>query len=83
VYRDVQRFPSAKQADGVKIVRFAGGLNFVNYQTLASHLNFLVSKDVHTVVLDASAIVSIDSSALHGILELLEVRGQVMAPRAP
>lgn len=60
------------QEDGVRVVRFDGGINFTNWENLVSHLRAITTKDVHSVVLDSSAITSLDSTAFHGIEELIK-----------
>ncbi|KAG5189936.1 sulfate transporter family-domain-containing protein, partial [Tribonema minus] len=72
VYRNIERFPMAKETQGVKTVRFDGSLNFANWEKAVDTLDRLATKDVHTIALDASAITTIDSSSLRGLLKLIK-----------
>eukprot|EP00611_Tribonema_gayanum_P008397 TRINITY_DN178_c0_g4_i3.p1 TRINITY_DN178_c0_g4~~TRINITY_DN178_c0_g4_i3.p1 ORF type:complete len:712 (+),score=305.83 TRINITY_DN178_c0_g4_i3:132-2267(+) len=72
VYRNIERFPMAKETEGVKIVRFDGSLNFANWEKFVERINNLATKDIHTIALDASSILTIDSSSLRGLLKLVE-----------
>ncbi|KAG5189934.1 sulfate transporter family-domain-containing protein [Tribonema minus] len=74
VYRNIERFPMAKETDGVKIVRFDGSLNFANWEKVVARLQALATKDIHTIALDASSILTIDSSSLRGLLKLVDVQ---------
>jgi SulP family sulfate permease len=78
VYRNINRFPMAKEIEGVKIVRFDGSLNFANWEKFVHHLQEIATKDIHTIALDASSILTIDSSSLKGLIKLVqefEVKG--------
>ncbi|KAG5189942.1 sulfate transporter family-domain-containing protein [Tribonema minus] len=72
VYRNVERFPMAKETEGVKIVRLDGSLNFANWEKIVHTLQGLATKDIHSIAFDASAITTIDSSSLRGLLELVD-----------
>jgi SulP family sulfate permease len=78
VYRNINRFPMAKETEGVKIVRFDGSLNFANWEKFVHRLQEIATKDIHTIALDASSILTIDSSSLKGLIKLVqefEVKG--------
>jgi MFS superfamily sulfate permease-like transporter len=73
VYRDVRRFPMAKETDGVRVVRLDGSLNFCNWERTVERVHALTTKGVHSVVVDASAVTTIDSSSLRGLVTLVKV----------
>ena len=66
-----------------QILRFDGGLNFVNWEKLVAYINTVATKDIHTVVLDSSAITSIDSSALRGSVAAGEGAEDLRGSRDP
>jgi sulfate permease, SulP family len=73
VYRNIERFSQAKETPNVKIVRQDGSLNFACYEAFVATLEKLATKDIHTIVVDASSINSIDSSSMKGLLKLVDV----------
>lgn len=72
IYRNLKRFPNAEEIPGVKIVRFDGSLYFANWSVFQDALENVTNPDIHTIVVDASSINSIDTSSVRGLLELLE-----------
>ncbi|MCA9704744.1 MAG: solute carrier family 26 protein [Myxococcales bacterium] len=81
VYRNVLRFPNAATTPGVVVLRIDAQLFFGNVTFLKQTLRGLVdgaATPVHTVVLDATAINRLDSSAdeaLHELHRWLHERG--------
>jgi SulP family sulfate permease len=83
-YRNVDRFPEAIPTEGVLVVRLDASFYFGNVQFLEQTLARLLAADpdVHTVVIDASSINRLDSSAdtaLHAIADDLQTRGIALA----
>lgn len=67
-FRNVKRFTDAKEIPGTLIVRFDGQLYFANLAYFQSQLKALVEQgrdDLHTIIINAEGIASLDSSALH------------------
>lgn len=78
VYRNLLRFPEAKAVDGVLILRIDAQFYFGNVSFLKETLHKTLTDTKptpHTVIIDASSINELDSSAdaaLHEIAEFLE-----------
>ena len=73
-YRNVHRFPEARESPGTLILRFDAPLYFGNMNYFQAQLHRLLSQrqsQVRTIVLNAEGISSIDSSAMHGIHQLI------------
>ena len=79
VYRNIERFSEARETPGVKIVRQDGSLNFACYEKFVATLHSLATKDIHTIIVDASSINTIDSSSMKGLLKLVDVSTQLEA----
>jgi len=76
-YRNIKRFKHAKEQDGVLVVRMDAQLYYANATffkvTIKSILNKTVKKRmIHTIVIDASGINQIDSSAVSVLVTLKE-----------
>lgn len=69
-FRDVRRRPEAQALDGVVAVRVDAPLFFANAASLQDAVRDLVLPDTRAVILDASAIGSIDSSGADALSEL-------------
>ncbi|MFK7998596.1 MAG: SulP family inorganic anion transporter [Polyangiales bacterium] len=77
VFRNVERFPSAEQASGVLMVRVDAQFYFANTSFLKDTLERLEREaterrqaPIHSVVLDASGINQLDSSAASALQDL-------------
>ena len=73
VYRNVLRHPTAKQRPGVLALRTDGPLYFANTAFLTSTLESLANSQeapLKAIVLDASAIGSIDASGASALIEI-------------
>ena len=73
VYRNVKRYPEARQVPGVLMVRVDAQFYFANTSFLKETLTRLEREaegPIHTVVLDASSINNLDSSAASALTEL-------------
>lgn len=84
VYRNLARFPEALAPDGVLVVRIDAQFYFGNVDFLERTLDALLAeasaegRDIHAIVIDASSINRLDSSAdaaLHDIHADLQSRG--------
>lgn len=62
-YYDLQRNPKAQPIPHVAIYRFSGALFFANAKEFASGIQNALPKDTKVLIIDASAIVSIDITA--------------------
>lgn len=74
-YRNLNRNPEAEGVDGVLAVRIDAPLFFANTAFLKKSLRSLEASDatpVEAVVIDASAIGSVDASGAEALLEMLE-----------
>eukprot|EP00904_Undaria_pinnatifida_P011024 jgi/Undpi1/7051/HiC_scaffold_21.g09525.m1 len=68
-YRNVKRFPMAKEIPGIRIFRFDSSLHFANKDYFENRLKALENEPyqdvpIHTIVLDASSINQLDASAI-------------------
>ncbi|CAN0326268.1 unnamed protein product [Pylaiella littoralis] len=68
-YRNVKRFPMAKEIPGIRIFRFDSSLHFANKDYFENRLKALENDPldevrIHTIVLDASSINQLDASAI-------------------
>lgn len=71
-WRDVERYPEAKQVAGVTVVRFDTSLNYLNVEFMKNQVRRLVAQDPHALVLDLSSVNDVDTSAIDTLLELLD-----------
>ena len=74
-YRNIKRFPLARQFDHILIVRFDAPLFFANISYLKDKIAEMESgreEDIRLIILSAEAINGMDSSAVYGLLELIE-----------
>lgn len=74
-FRNVDRYPEANPIEGVLMVRMDASFYFGNVTFLKDTLSRLEREQaspIHTVILDASAINNLDSSATDALHELLE-----------
>ncbi len=72
-YHDVARHPEGERIHGVVIVRFDAPLFFANGGMFDDYVRSVVARagpDVHTVILAAEPITSIDTTAVDELLEL-------------
>ena len=78
LYRNVQRFAEAERIPGVEIIRFDVSLSYLNVEFLKRRVHRLVdgSADApRAVVLDASGVNDIDTSATEALTELIQELG--------
>lgn len=79
-YRNIQRFPKAKETEGILIIRMDASLYFGNADYFKSAIRREVRRrknSLKMLLLDASSFHEIDSSGLHAITELIEeLQGQ-------
>lgn len=78
LYRNVQRFAEAERVPGVEIIRFDVSLSYLNVEFLKRRVHRLVDEadgDVHAVVLDATGVNDIDTSATEALAELIQELG--------
>jgi SulP family sulfate permease len=74
LYRNVARFPEAERVPGVAIIRFDVSLSYLNVEFMKRRVQRLVREggpDLRAVVLDASGVNDIDTSALDAFTELV------------
>jgi SulP family sulfate permease len=73
VYKNVERYPQAKTFPGILIVRVDARLAFYNVSWFQDRLARLESGvyNLQTIILDASGINTMDSTAIHVIQEVL------------
>jgi sulfate permease, SulP family len=74
LYRNVDRFPEARRVPGVAIVRFDVSLSYLNVEFLKRRVHRVVADSgpgLHALVLDASGINDIDTSAVEALTELV------------
>ncbi|GMV44191.1 MAG: sodium-independent anion transporter [Myxococcales bacterium] len=72
VWRNVRNFPEARTVPGVLVVRIDAQLYFGNVSFLKETLRSLETEPLRAVVLDASAVNQLDSSAEVALQELLD-----------
>lgn len=91
-YRNVERYPDAERVPGVVIIRFDVSLSYLNVEFMKRRVHRLVTEadgPVHAVVLDASGVNDIDTSATEALNELVDeltgdgVRLHVAAVKGP
>lgn len=73
IYRNLDRFPQAKVPDGALIVRLDAQLFFANSNFFKEKIENWIADcgyPVHALIVDASAINQIDSTALHALHDL-------------
>lgn len=74
LYRNVARFPQAERVPGVAIIRFDVSLSYLNVEFLKRRVHRLVDEggpELRAVVLDASGVNDIDTSAVEAFTELV------------
>ena len=74
LYRNVNRFPEAERVPGVAIIRFDVSLSYLNVEFMKRRVQRLVRESgpgLRAVVLDASGVNDIDTSALEAVTELI------------
>jgi len=74
-YRNIKRFPQARQFNGILVVRFDAPLFFANISYLKEKIEKMAAAredQIKLIVLGADAINGIDSSAVTGLQELVE-----------
>jgi len=74
LYRNVARFPEAERVPGVAIIRFDVSLSYLNVEFMKRRVHRLVREggpDLRAVVVDASGVNDIDTSALDAFTELV------------
>ena len=79
LYRNVARFPQAERVPGVAIIRFDVSLSYLNVEFLKRRVHRLVDEsgpDLRAVVLDASGVNDIDTSAVEAFTELVVDLGE-------
>ena len=75
-YRNVNRFPDAREVPGLVILRFDAPLYFGNLNYFRAQLDSLLAgrTDLQAIVLNAEGIASVDSSAMYGLRGLVEAQ---------
>jgi len=74
LYRNVDRFAEAERIPGVEIIRFDVSLSYLNVEFLKRRVHRLVKAagpDLRAVVLDATGVNDIDTSATEALSELI------------
>ncbi|MEO0731666.1 MAG: sulfate permease [Bacteroidota bacterium] len=73
-YRNVARYPEAEQVAGTLVVRFDGRLYFANVTYFRQQLaqRIAARDELHTLVVNAEGIASLDSSAVAELTDLIE-----------
>jgi SulP family sulfate permease len=74
LYRNVTRYPEAERIPGVAIIRFDVSLSYLNVEFLKRRVQRLVDDggpELRAVVLDASGVNDIDTSAVEAFAELV------------
>lgn len=74
LYRNVARYPEAEQLPGVALIRFDVSLSYLNVEFMKRRVQRLVADsgpDLRAVVLDASGVNDIDTSAVEALSELI------------
>jgi SulP family sulfate permease len=74
LYRNVARYPDAEKVPGVAILRFDVSLSYLNVEFVKKRVHRIVEErgpDVQAVVLDASGVNDIDTSAVEALSELI------------
>ncbi len=78
VFRNIKRFPMAREIPGIRILRFDGNLHFANkdyFTRRVKKLDATPTEDgtpIHTVIIDASSINQVDISATRTLITLAE-----------
>ncbi|HEU5085403.1 MAG TPA: solute carrier family 26 protein [Acidimicrobiales bacterium] len=75
LYRNIQRFAEAERVPGVEIIRFDVSLSYLNVEFLKRRVHRLVDHaegEVRAVVLDATGVNDIDTSATEALTELIQ-----------
>lgn len=75
VFRNVDRFPDAERVDGTAIIRFDVSLSYLNVEFLKRRIQRLVAdteEPLDQIVIDASGVNDIDTSATEALDELIE-----------
>ena len=77
-YRNVERFEGLHTNDNILVVRFDAQLYFANADSLYDYIKLKIAKrpEIEHVILDCSAISSLDSSAAHKIYDLVNALHQ-------
>lgn len=73
-FRNIDRYPEARVEDDILLYRFDSNLYFANVEYFRESLEERISRrgDVlELVILDASAIINIDSTGIHALMELI------------
>lgn len=73
-FRNVERFPEALQNKEILILRFDGSLYFPNADFFKKRIYQFVKKredDLEVLILDASSILTVDSTGMHAMEEVL------------
>jgi sulfate permease, SulP family len=74
LYRNLNRFPEAERVPGVAIIRFDVSLSYLNVEFMKRRVHRLVRDaglGLRAVVVDASGVNDIDTSALEAFTELV------------
>ena len=78
-FRNVNRYKEAKTEEEILVFRFDSELYFANVEHFRSSIDALVDQkgeNLKLVVLDASAINSVDSTGVHALEELIKDLGE-------
>jgi len=73
VYRNVARFPIAEKYPGIEILRFDAPLHFANKDFFEAKVRALAKPETtHVIIIDASSINALDSSAVRTLLSMVK-----------
>jgi len=74
IYRNIKRFPQAKEFDNILIIRFDAQLFFANTHAFQNVIEkeVIKRKGLQKIILNAEAINSLDSSAVHILIDTIE-----------
>lgn len=73
-FRNLARFPEAREPEGMLVIRFDGPLYFANITYFQTWIDALIDerKDrLHTILINAEGIARIDSSAAYGLEQFI------------
>jgi sulfate permease, SulP family len=73
-FRNIDRYPEARVDDDILLYRFDSNLYFANVEYFRESLEERISRrgdELELVILDASAIINIDSTGIHALMELI------------
>lgn len=75
IYKNIERYKEAREVEGFLIIRFDSQLYFANADYLRDKIEQVLlgkNNQIHTIIFDASAIPSADSTGMHMLEKLVE-----------